>query len=94
MVTKSDISFILIQTFGFTFMINFIIDFILIVFCLLGRFHYLSQWRTPLSEPLEPFEGVVDENPILVGLPVSRLTFFYVGGGGDFEIYVGEIVEI
>ena len=42
-----------------------------------------------LGESLEPLEGVVDEDPVLVGLTGLR-----VGGDGDLQVDVGELVEV
>ena len=42
-----------------------------------------------LLEPLEPLEGVVDEDPVLVGQAGLR-----VGGNGDLQVHVGELVEV
>ena len=50
--------------------------------------------RSPLSEPLEPLEGVVDENPVLIRGRGRVVTGSGHRASGDLEVDVGKVVEI
>ena len=52
--------------------------------------------QTPLSEPFEPFEGVVDKDPVLVVGVAVLVTAVHRRRrvGRNLEVDIGEVVEV